>query len=169
MNLLDILLALPLCFFIYKGWRRGLVREVVTLAGILVGVWAATHLSADIAQLLPIEGENAPLVAFIITFIASLLLAYLLGRLVEGMLKMVKLSLVNRLLGALLGAGKALVVLSIVLNLIVTIDKKEWLLTSSTKEASLLYRPVQTTGDKLTAELKEAMANYKEHRKEAKQ
>ena len=50
MTFLDILIAIPLCYFIYKGWRRGIIFEVATLLGILAGIWAAVHLSTWVAR-----------------------------------------------------------------------------------------------------------------------
>ena len=167
MTLLDILLALPLLFFIFMGWKKGLVREVATLAGVLAGVWASVHLSQAVAPLLGLEGENAVLIAFIVTFLAALVLTYLLGRCVEGLMKAVKLSLLNRLAGALLGAVKALCILAVLLNMLVMVDTKELILKADAKEKSTLYKPVYTTGNWLTTHLKEYIAEHKDEWKEA--
>ena len=45
MTFLDILIGIPLIYFIYKGWKRGIIFEIAALLGILAGIWAATHLS----------------------------------------------------------------------------------------------------------------------------
>ena len=166
MTLFDIVLALPLCFLIFTGWRKGLVREIATLGGVLLGVWASTHLSQSVAPLLGLDGENAVLVAFIVTFVAALVLTYLLGRCVEGLMKAAKMSVVNRMAGALLGAVKALCVLAVLLNVVVLIDKDESILKPDTKEKSILYRPVYDTGNKLTAQLKEFIDGHKDEWKE---
>ena len=162
MTVLDILLALPLCFLIFMGWKKGLVREIATLAGVLVGLWASMHLSQAVAPLLGLDGESAVLIAFIVTFLIALVLTYLLGRCVEGLMKAAKLSLVNRLSGALLGAVKALCVLAVLLNFLVMVDSNEMILKPEVKEKSLLYKPIYTTGNRLTAELKTFIADHKD-------
>ena len=162
MTLLDILLALPLLFLIFMGWKKGLVREIATLAGLLVGIWASIHLSQKVAPLLGIDGESAVLIAFIVTFLVALVLTYLLGRCVEGLMKVAKLSFVNRLSGAMLGAVKALCILAVLLNFLVMIDSNEAILKPSTKEKSVLYKPVYITGNWLTSHLKEYIAEHKE-------
>ncbi|MBP5528379.1 MAG: CvpA family protein [Bacteroidales bacterium] len=167
MTILDILLALPLFFLIFMGWKKGLVREVATLAGVLVGVWASIHLSQQVAPLLGLDGESAVLIAFIVTFLVALILTYLLGRCVEGLMKAAKLSLLNRLAGALLGAVKALCVLAVLLNFLVMVDSNEMILKPAVKENSLLYNPVYTTGNWLTSHLKEYIDEHKEEWKEA--
>ncbi|MBQ8703908.1 MAG: CvpA family protein [Bacteroidales bacterium] len=166
MTLLDILLTLPLLFFIFMGWKKGLVREVATLAGVLLGVWASVHLSQQVAPLLGLDGESAVLIAFIVTFLVALMLTYLLGRCIEGLMKAAKLSLLNRLAGALLGAAKALCILAVLLNFLVMIDSNEMILKPAVKEKSVLYQPVFSTGNWLTTHLKEYIVENKETLKE---
>ncbi|MBR5092831.1 MAG: CvpA family protein [Bacteroidales bacterium] len=167
MQLIDILLAIPLLFFIYKGWKKGLVREVATLVGLLAGIWACVHLSQQVAVWLNLDSENAILIAFIVTFVAVLVLTYLLGRCVEGLLKAAKLSLLNRLAGALLGTVKALCILAVLLNYVVMFDKQEVVIKPEAKENSLLYKPVYNVGNQLTASLKQFIDDHKEEWKEA--
>ena len=162
MTLLDILLAIPLLFLIFMGWKKGLVREIATLAGVLVGIWASIHLSQKVAPLLGLDGESAVLIAFIVTFLVALVLTYLLGRCVEGLMKVAKLSLVNRLAGAVLGAVKALCILAVLLNFLIMVDGNEAIVKSSVKEKSVLYKPVYSTGNWLTSHLKEYIADHKD-------
>lgn len=166
MTLIDILLGLPLLYFIFMGWKKGLVREVATLAGVLVGVWASVHLSQHVVPLLGLEGESAVLVAFIVTFIAALVLTWLAGRLVESLMKAAKLSLLNHVSGALIGAAKALCILAVLLSTLVMIDKDEAVLKPETKAKSVLYKPVYEAGSLLTAELKTFIEEHRDELKE---
>lgn len=169
MTILDILLAVPLLFLVFMGWKKGVVRELATLTGVLVGVWAAIHLSQRVAPLLGIDGESATLISFIVTFLVALVLAYLLGHCVEGLIKMAKLSLLNRLTGALLGAVKALCILAVLLNFLVMVDGNEMILKPETKTKSVLYQPVYTTGNWLTSQLKTYIDEHKDEWKEVMQ
>ena len=159
---MDIILAVPMCYFIYKGWKRGIVREVATLVGVLAGIWAAVHLSQEVAELLGLKSENAVLVAFFVCFVGALVLAWMIGRMVEGLMKAAHISTVNRVLGAASGMLKALCILAVVLNYAVMLDRKEEVLKPETKEESLLYKPVYNTGNRLTASLKQFIADHKE-------
>lgn len=166
MTVLDIILAVPMLWLIYRGWRRGLVREVITLAGVVAGIWAATHMTTLIAEALSFEGENAVLAAFFVAFVGALALAWLLGILVERIIKMTKIGFANRLAGAVLGLAKALCILAVLLNNIVLIDKHESLITPKMKEESMLYKPVWNTGNRLTASLKQFIDEHKDEWKE---
>lgn len=165
--MLDIVLAVPMLWLVYRGWRRGLVREVTTLAGVLAGIWAAVHLSQLISELLGLQGENSVIIAFFVAFVGALVLAYLLGRMVEGLLKAAKLSIANRVAGAALGLVKALCILAVLLNNVVMLDNHEKVITKTMKEESILYKPVWDTGNRLTASLKQFIDEHKDEWKEA--
>ena len=154
MTFLDILIGIPLVYFIYKGWKRGIVFEVASLLGILAGVWAAVHLSTWVAEALKLEGEGSVLTAFFITFMGAVVIAYFLGKVVEGLFKMVKAEFVNKLLGSVVGMLKCLIVVSILLNFILLIDRNHILITPKLQEESILYKPTYTIGNKLSRSLK---------------
>ena len=138
------------------------MREVATLVGLLAGIWAAVHLSQEVAELLGLKSENAVLLAFFVCFVGALVLAWMIGRMVEGLMKAAHISTVNRVLGAASGILKALCILAVVLNYAVMLDSKEEVLKPETKEESLLYKPVYNTGNRLTASLKQFIADHKE-------
>ena len=122
--------------------------------GILAGIWAATHLSTWVAESLKLEGEGSVLVAFFITFMGAVILAYFLGKMVEGLFKMVKAEFLNKLLGSIVGMLKCLIVISILLNFILLIDQNHVLITPKLQEQSVLYKPTYKIGNKLSATLK---------------
>lgn len=162
MTILDILLLIPLGWLVFLGWRKGVIREAATLAGIVAGIWAAVNLSKLVANLLGLTGTSAILIAFFITFVGALVLTYLLGRSIERLVKSAHLSLANKIGGATLGMAKALCILAVILNGIVLLDKNEELINRETREKSLLYTPVYTTGNLLISSLKDFIEEHKD-------
>ena len=160
MTILDILLLIPIGWQVFVGWKKGIIREAATLAGIVAGIWAAVHLSQLVATLLGLTGESAILIAFFITFVGALTLTYLLGRGIERMVKSAHLSLANKVVGAALGMAKALCILAVILNGIVLLDKQEQLITPKTKADSFLYKPVYSTGNLLISSLKDFIEEH---------
>lgn len=158
MNTLDIIIALPLIYFIFRGWKKGLVVEIATLAGIIAGAYAALHFSKWVAGVLGLDGDNSVLIAFFVTFVGVLVLAFLIGKAIEGVLKMSKLSFVNRLAGALVGMAKGLCLMSVLIGWVVLIDRHEVIVKADTKEQSILYKPTMSVGGSITNRLK-AFAN----------
>lgn len=162
MTILDILLLIPLGWLVFLGWRKGVIREAATLAGIVAGIWAAVNLSKLVANLLGLTGTSAILIAFFITFVGALVLTYLLGRSIERLVKSAHLSLANKIGGVTLGMAKALCILAVILNGIVLLDKNEELINRETREKSLLYTPVYTTGNLLISSLKDFIEEHKD-------
>lgn len=162
MNFLDLIIAIPLGYFIYKGWKRGLIFELATLVGVVCGGYAAIHCSSWAAQLLSLKGESAVLIAFFIVFVAVLLLAAVLGKAVEGFVKLVKVGKANNLLGSVFGMLKCLVVLSVLLNMLVLVDDQAHIISPNVKEHSLLFEPTYKAGNRLTAQLRQLAAQYRD-------
>lgn len=154
MNFLDILIAIPLIYFIYKGWKRGLIFELAMLVGVVAGSWCAIHLSKGVADLLKLEGDTAILIAFFITFVGVLVIVFFLAKAVEGFVKLVKVGKMNNLLGAALGMLKCLCVLSILLNFITLTDPEGTLISKETQEKSALFSPTYKVGSRITSDLK---------------
>lgn len=162
MTILDIILFIPLGWLVFRGWKKGVISEAATLAGIVAGIWAAVHLSKLVASWLDLTGEGSILIAFFITFVGALVLTYLLGRSIERLVKSAHFSLANKIAGAVFGMAKVLCVLAVLLNSIVLLDKKEKLITHDTKEKSILYKPVYSTGNLLISSLKDFIEEHKD-------
>lgn len=146
MNILDIILLVPLLWFAYRGFKRGLVIELASLAGLLLGIFAAIHFSWFAGELLEkyfsLEEKYLAIISFAVTFLAVVFLVYALGKLIEKVIDMVALGFLNKTFGALFGILKAVLVLSVILLVITSLDKREKVLTPEAKEGSVLYRPV---------------------------
>ena len=161
MNLLDLIIAIPIGWLVFRGWRRGIIRTAATLAGAIAGIWAAVHLSRLVASLLNLTGETAILVAFFICFVGALVLTYLLGRGIERIAKTAHLSMANKIAGAAAGMLTAVCIVAVILNGIVMLDRREKVISFETKEKSFLYRPVFITGNAFVGSLKSYIENVK--------
>lgn len=153
MNFLDIILIIPMAYFVYKGYKRGIIFEAAAIAGIILGCYAAIHFSYWVAELLQMEGDSAMLIAFLVTFLGVVVLSRFVGRFAEGILKLVHVGMLNDLLGAVLGLAKAVCILSILLHPVLLIDHEQKLIKPETKESSVFFKPVYNVGQKMTAKL----------------
>jgi membrane protein required for colicin V production len=121
MNLVDILIWLTLAGFIVKGFMKGLVREVCSLLGLLVGGWAALKYYAFVAEasrhLIHLPAMVATALSFLFIFLVVGLLFYFLGHLLTAMFKIMLLGSVNRVGGVVLGLLEGAFILCLVLYL----------------------------------------------------
>ncbi|MEI8046067.1 MAG: CvpA family protein [Bacteroidota bacterium] len=146
MSTLDIILGLFLFYFAYKGFSSGFIISIATLAGLVLGFYAASHFSELTAKWLKndmgMQSSNIKLIAYFVTFILVVVLIFLLGRFMTGVVKTVGLGIVNRLAGAVFGIAKGLLIASFIFLLFARIDPQGSLFTAGHKKGSVLYKPV---------------------------
>lgn len=153
MNFLDILIALPLGYLVFKGYKRGLIFELASLTGIVVGCIVAVRLANWFSLFVGLEGDSAFLVSFFVLFVGVVILAIFLGKLVERFVKLIHVGFLNNLAGALLGMAKGVCIVGVLLYYIAVIDLNEKILTCNLKQSSMLYRPVLKAGSQLVGKL----------------
>ncbi|MDR0206781.1 MAG: CvpA family protein [Bacteroidales bacterium] len=142
MNYLDVIILLPCLWFGYKGFRHGLIRELAGLAALILGVYAAFMCSDWLANCIN-RPEFPKEIYFATTFLAVLVLVYLLGRLAEKIIKLAIPEFVNNLLGAMFGVGKVAVFFSVLILFIHSVDSKQVILKPKTIENSFTYKYVE--------------------------
>lgn len=111
---LDALMLATLALSCIVGVWRGLVYEVLSLLGWFVAYMTAPWLAPSIKAMLPLDrwgvGLQQPL-ALVGAFLVVLLAWSLTAKLVRSLIQATPLSLVDRLLGAVFGALRGLLIL----------------------------------------------------------
>src|SRR6266498_4550785 len=100
MNLLNILIWAILIIFMIKGFMKGLISEVCSLLGLVMGSWAAFNyypfLSAVIRPYIHLPHYVSSVISFIVIFLALGFLFFFLGRLLTVIFKVILLGGLNR-------------------------------------------------------------------------
>ena len=123
MNWLDAVILVILIGFTFAAFRAGLIREVVTLAAVVVGVLVAGHYYDDLADdvLLFIKNDKAAkFTAFLVLFGSVALLGQLAAFLMKQAVAMLLLGWVDRLAGGAFGLLKGLVLVELFLMVFAT-------------------------------------------------
>ena len=129
---IDLVLLGILAGSIIVGLWRGLVFELMSLVGWLVAYVLAQMFSPDLAAHLPVGTPGSALnagVAFAITFVVVLIVWSLLARLASLLIHATPLTLIDRLLGAVFGALRGLVLLLALATLVAftpAVDAPAW-------------------------------------------
>ena len=142
MNYLDIILAIPLLWTLYKGFSKGFIIEVASLLAIILGVYCGIHFSYFITDALHLTSSYSPLISFAITFIVIVVVVYVLAKMLEKSVNLLALGFLNKLAGAFFALLKMAFILSVLLMLFNKIDDKIRIIPDDTKKHSLLYNPV---------------------------
>ena len=110
MNSIDAFILVVVCFNLILGAVRGAVWQVLRVASIVLGIWAATRYSDDFLAMWPdslgIDAAYAPILAQVVVFLSVYLVMYGLTHLVKALVDKVKLGSMDRLMGAGVGAMK---------------------------------------------------------------
>jgi membrane protein required for colicin V production len=116
-NWLDIVIIIGLAWFTFAGLTAGLIREIASVAGLILGVIVAGRYYSALGEKLVFisNGETANIAAFLIIFLSIALAAHLLARLLRGIASMLLLGWADRVGGALFGFGKGFVLVEALL------------------------------------------------------
>jgi membrane protein required for colicin V production len=146
-NALDIVILVVVALFALYGMKKGFIISLATLAGLLLGLYAALHFSNFFAGVIrstihPPPGW-IPAISFAVTFLVVLIGVYFLGKSLEKLVDMVGMGILNHAAGAALGFAKGVLLLSIAFYLISLADPDGTMISAGMRDKSRFYSPVQ--------------------------
>ena len=129
------------------GFIKGFIRQLTSIIGLIVGLVAAKLLYASVAEkLCPTVTESitvAQVVAFIGIWIIVPLIFSFAAFLLTKAFEAVSLGFLNRMLGAIFGMAKFLLLIMVVIAATEYLDPENKLILKTKKEESSLYYPIQ--------------------------
>ena len=148
MNYLDIIIAIILVIFGWKGLRKGLIIEVVTLVAFGIGIYGAMHFSdftaAHLQEFMEINPKYLNTIAFVLTFIILVVVVNLIGKLVSKAIESMNLGFFDKLGGFLFGIIKGVLLCSVLL-MVLNNFQLLGVVKSEVKEKSKLYPYIEQT------------------------
>ena len=119
MAVIDIVLGALILFGLIRGLFKGLFVELASVIALVAGVYGAIHFSYFVANFLETKTEwdekTINITAFAITFVVIILLISLAGKALTKLADFASLGILNKLLGAVFGALKIALILSVLL------------------------------------------------------
>jgi membrane protein required for colicin V production len=137
-NWLDVVLVVPLLYWFYQGFRKGLLWELFSLLGVAIGLLLALKLGQYAVDYFQSFIERFPFgmfLLYLLLFVSAFWLVLLIGKLVERFVKAVRLELLNQIAGGLLAVLKGGLLLSMILWMIGRFS----LLDAELRSGSLLF------------------------------
>ncbi len=146
-NYLDIALAVPLAYGIYKGFKKGLILELTSLLALIIGLFGGIYffdIGKDFLERhFEISAQFLPILSFVILFISIVLVINLAGKILDQFVKMIALGGINRLIGAAFGLLKMAIIMSAILMFTYKLHSFIPLLSQENTQNSVLYRPLR--------------------------
>lgn len=113
MTIFDYIVLGIIFVSVFLSITRGVVREVVSLLGWTIAFFLASHYAVNFKPLLPqsIEDESLRmLIVFVMTFFVALIVMMVGAMLLSKLVRSVGLGLIDRVLGAVFGFARGLLI-----------------------------------------------------------
>ena len=153
MNYLDIVIAILLIYGLIKGFTNGIIKEITVLLGLVIGVYVAINFSfylhPKFEKILEGYEQAIPIIAFVSMFTVSVLTIQILGYIVDKLTKALALGFVSRILGAIFGFLKIVVILSFLLAIATNYNMIE----KNTQNESVLLKSIQEVSELITPKI----------------
>lgn len=146
MNWIDAVIIIILILSVVSGFINGFVKEVASLAALILGIWGAIRFSSFTAGKLydyfDMTGQYVGIIAFIITFAVIVVLIHFIGIIADKIITSVSLGFVNRLFGMAFSLLKSVLIMSVLFVVLNVIDSKRPFLPRERIEESYFYNPI---------------------------
>ena len=167
MNILDAIIAVPLIFGAWMGFKKGLIYEVAMIAGLVLGVYLGFKFSGLVYDLLkgflPDEGNLLHILSFLIVFASIMMIFIFYARLMEAVLKITSLNLFNKIAGAVLGIFKLSLAVSVIFWLLIPLENLLPVIPQKTRDESVLYGYVLKTASFISPAVQDVKDEFREN------
>lgn len=141
--MLDIFILIVALWALFSGWRNGLLRELVSGAGFLIGLLIAATCYSTFGQYLAVNGSRGnmatSIIAFFLLWVVSPIVLGLVANVLTKVLGKMHLGGINRAAGAAVSLVKFTVLLSCVLSVMSFLG----ILNEERTRESVLFEPVK--------------------------
>jgi len=144
--IIDVILVGLLILGAVRGFTKGLVAQLFSLAALLLGIWGAIRFSDYTATFLAkqfnFSNQYLPLISFAITFAAIVVAVHFLGKLIEGFFDLTVLGIVNKISGLIFGIIMNAFIISVIIVLVEKVNVRTKFYTKEEAEKSYVYKPL---------------------------
>ncbi len=166
MNSLDYILFIPLLYALYRGFTKGLIIELASLLALIVGIYGALHFSSFTFEFLSdyfeIKTVYLQLVSYGLTFLIIAVLISFTGKILTMLIRLVALGFINRMMGAIFGGIKALLILSVFISFFDRFNKQFGMVNEDILTSSLIYNSIRTQSEQFYPNILEQFDRQKE-------
>ena len=145
----DIITLAVIGWMIFRGKRDGFVSQLLSLVGVIFGVVLAISYGDIMGKMLNIDPKYAEISGFVIIFIATVIVAFILAGLLSKIISVVKLSWLNNLLGILFSVLKGLIVLGLIYAAIFAVNARAELVEPKEFDKSISFNVVSSVANPL--------------------
>lgn len=167
MNTLDLIILIPIALGFVFGLFKGLVKELASLAAIVLGVYGAKMFAPALSDFLiaklSFSNKTSLPIAYLILFVIIVVVLLLLAKTLDKIFDSIALGGLNKLLGGVFASLKYALIVSVLLNIFDALDSRFPIIKPKTKFESIGYKPIMKLAPALWEESKkEKVFDFKE-------
>ena len=147
MSHLDIFLGLIIAWGGYNGFSKGLVKELASILGIVIGIYLAKNfypfLDLKLKPIFESESGFISILSSLIIFLITIMVFKIIAKFLTKFLKLIALGLLNRIIGAIFGIIKSTLLLCVVIFIFSKINNITATIENATLNQSFLYTNIE--------------------------
>ena len=145
----DIITLAVIGWMIYRGQKDGFVSQLLGLIGICIGVFLALSYGEIVGSALRIDQQYATISGFVIVMLVTIILIFLVSKLITKTLTLIKLGWLNTLLGIVFALFKGLLVLSLLYAAIFALNTRLNVVEPAKFDSSISFNIVRKAANPL--------------------
>ena len=158
MNILDIIILICLVPAIIQGIRKGFISQVISIISLIAGVWASAKFAdlvgSWLSEYITASEQVLKITSFALILIVVFIVLALLGKILEGIIKLVMLGWVNKLLGVIFAMAKCILILGLIVLAFNSMNASLNLVKPEVLDDSVLYPIIKSIADNVFPYLK---------------
>ena len=151
MEIIDIIIIVLIGVGVVQGLMKGFLKQLAAIVGLVAGLLIARALFGVVADhLVTALGTSftvAQILSFILIWVLVPILCIMVASVLTKAMDAINMGWLNRLLGALFGAVKMMLLIGLAIHVLEYLDPKSEVISKTKKETSTLYSPVKEFTD----------------------
>ena len=160
MGNLDLIILIPIVLGFIFGLFKGLIKELASLAAIVLGIYGARAFAPTISDFfihsLSFSSKTALPLTYLFLFILIATVLIILAKTLDKFFDSIALGGLNKLLGGVFAAFKYALIVSVLLNLFEAVDSRFPIIKPKSRTESIGYKRVLNLAPQLWEKSKES-------------
>ena len=147
MSYLDLFFGLAIAWGAYSGFSKGLIKELASILGVIIGVFLAKNYYPYLdIKLKPIFESDAGFISIlsaILIFLLTIMVFKIIAKFLTKFLKIIALGLLNRIIGSVFGIFKTVLLLCILVFIFSNINNVTGIIKAEKLSQSFFYSKIE--------------------------
>jgi len=147
MSYVDLFFGLVLAWGAYSGFSKGLIKELASILGVIIGVFLAknyyTYLDIKLKPIFESEAGFISILSVILIFLLTIMVFKIIAKFLTKFLKIIALGLLNRIIGSVFGVFKTVLLLCILVFIFSNINNVTGIIKAEKLSQSFFYSKIE--------------------------